>query len=222
MDNLHDLLSTKVDVLLGDDSDAPSPAPEAKSPPTQDLPQEESHTISTAQVAQIHSYLATIESAMTQIKSILGGEISSEPSTTTTIPKTHTPNFANVPQQGTTTQEGVFNGHAMVGSDGKSYPVPPNYASKSKLIEGDLLKVTVTPNGTLIYKQIGPIERERKVGELVLNDDGSYCVVCDSRPFSVLTAAITYHKGIPGNRVVILVPKDTPSKWAAVEYLADE
>ena len=29
--------------------------------------------------------------------------------------------------------EGVFDGQSMVGSDGKTYPVPANYASKSKL-----------------------------------------------------------------------------------------
>ena len=35
--------------------------------------------------------------------------------------------------------EGVFDGQTMIGPDGKSYPVPANYASKSKLIEGDIL-----------------------------------------------------------------------------------
>ena len=32
--------------------------------------------------------------------------------------------------------EGVFDGQTMVGPDGKNYPVPANYASKSKLVEG--------------------------------------------------------------------------------------
>ena len=36
--------------------------------------------------------------------------------------------------------EGVFDGQNMVGSDGKTYPVPANYASKSKLVQGDILK----------------------------------------------------------------------------------
>ena len=35
--------------------------------------------------------------------------------------------------------EGVFDGQNMVGSDGRQYIVPPNYASKSKLVEGDIL-----------------------------------------------------------------------------------
>lgn len=40
--------------------------------------------------------------------------------------------------------DGVFDGENMVGEDGNPYPVPPNYASKSKLVEGDLMRVTIT------------------------------------------------------------------------------
>jgi len=51
--------------------------------------------------------------------------------------------------------EGVFDGQNMVGSDGKIYPVPANYASKSKLVQGDILKLTIAEDGTFLYKQIG-------------------------------------------------------------------
>jgi len=51
--------------------------------------------------------------------------------------------------------EGVFDGQIMIGPDGKSYPVPANYASKSKLVEGDILKLTIADDGGFIYKQIG-------------------------------------------------------------------
>lgn len=53
--------------------------------------------------------------------------------------------------------EGVFDGQNMVGSDGKTYPVPANYASKSKLVQGDILKLTIADDGIFLYKQIGPI-----------------------------------------------------------------
>ena len=39
----------------------------------------------------------------------------------------------------------------------------------------------------------------------------------ENRRWSVLKASITYFKGEPGDEAVILVPKSTPSKWAAVE-----
>ena len=40
--------------------------------------------------------------------------------------------------------EGVFDGQNMIGPDGKQYPVPANYASKSKLVEGDVLNTNRT------------------------------------------------------------------------------
>ena len=52
--------------------------------------------------------------------------------------------------------EGVYDGQNMVGSDAKTYPVPANYASKSKLVQGDILKLTIADDGAFLYKQIGP------------------------------------------------------------------
>ena len=44
--------------------------------------------------------------------------------------------------------EGVFDGQTMHDNEGKSYPVPANYASKSKLVEGDILKLTIADDGS--------------------------------------------------------------------------
>lgn len=116
--------------------------------------------------------------------------------------------------------EGVFDGQAMVGSDGKSYSVPPNYASKSKLVEGDMLKLTITPRGSFIYKQIGPIERTRMMGVLGYDQTvGQYYAATDDKRWNVIRASVTYFKGEVGDEVVLLVPKDAPSKWAAVENI---
>src|SRR3989338_6572507 len=41
------------------------------------------------------------------------------------------------------TVEGIFDGQNMVDSHGQTYPVPANYASKSKLVEGDGMKLTI-------------------------------------------------------------------------------
>ncbi len=116
--------------------------------------------------------------------------------------------------------EGVFDGAQMVGSDGKTYAVPPNYASKSKLVEGDLMKLTITPRGSFIYKQIGPIERSRIVGSLGFDQtNGEFYVTSDDKRWSVIKASVTYYKGEHGDEVIILVPKAAPSKWAAVENI---
>lgn len=118
--------------------------------------------------------------------------------------------------------EGVFDGTRMVGADGAFYPVPPNYSSKSKLVEGDLMKLTITPTGSFIYKQIGPIKRRRIIGELLKRQDGDtilYDVLAQNHVYHVLSAAITYFKGEAGDEAAILVPESSPSKWAAVEYI---
>ncbi|MDO8260069.1 MAG: hypothetical protein Q7T50_01060, partial [Candidatus Magasanikbacteria bacterium] len=114
--------------------------------------------------------------------------------------------------------EGVFDGENMIGPDGKQYSMPANYASKSKLVEGDIMKLTITEKGTFVYKQIGPIERRRVVGIIVQSEGGNFYVVDESgRKWRVLTASITYYKGQVGDEAVILIPKDSDSKWAAVD-----
>lgn len=116
--------------------------------------------------------------------------------------------------------EGVFNGEKMIGSDGREHSVPPNYASKSKLVEGDMMKLTITNNGSFIFKQIGPIERKRIVGELVTNSDtDQWGVSADNKRYKVLTASVTFYKGKLGDEVVLLVPQDSESEWGAVENI---
>lgn len=116
--------------------------------------------------------------------------------------------------------EGVFDGQNMIGPDGKKYSIPANYASKSKLVEGDILKLTIDRQGNFIYKQIGPVERRRLIGVLVKDRErGDYVVLAGDKLFRVLLASITYYKGSENDEVVILVPKDADSKWAAVENI---
>jgi len=121
-------------------------------------------------------------------------------------------------ESGERIMEGVFNGQNMIGADGKEYIVPANYASKSKLVEGDILKLTINVRGNFLFKQIGPIERTRVVGTLQESEaGGGWCVNSGNKKWRVLTAPVTYFKGESGDEAVILIPKNTPSKWAAVE-----
>ena len=113
--------------------------------------------------------------------------------------------------------EGVFDGQNMVGPDGRMYPVPANYASKSKLVEGDVLKLTIAPDGSFIYKQIGPIERKRILGVLVQDEKGDYRIVAEGKSYKVLLASLTYYHAEPGDEVTLMVPSDQESAWAAVE-----
>jgi len=115
--------------------------------------------------------------------------------------------------------EGLFDGEKMVGQDGKIYDVPVNYASKSRLVEGDLLKLIITDAGTFIFKQINPIERRRVVGVLEESETGEYYVLADDRRWRVLDASVSYFKGEVGDEVVVIVPKNGSAKWGAVENI---
>lgn len=113
--------------------------------------------------------------------------------------------------------EGVFDGQNMVGSDGKTYPVPANYASKSKLVQGDILKLTIAEDGSFLYKQIGPIPRKQVVGTLKL-ENGHYFVDVGGKKYRVLLASVTYFKAKPGDQVSVNIPQDeVDAEWAALE-----
>jgi len=115
--------------------------------------------------------------------------------------------------------QGVFNGQNMVGSDGSEYPVPANYASKSKIVQGDTLKLTISEDGSFIYKQIGPIPRKKIMGVLSQDENGEYQVVADGKTYKVLLASITYFKGEVGDEVTLVVPVKGESEWAAIENI---
>lgn len=112
--------------------------------------------------------------------------------------------------------EGVFNGQEMIGPDKRNYPVPANYASKSKLIPGDVLKLTIQDDGSFIYKQIGPADRKKIVGTLTL-EDGQYKVLCKGKVYKVLLASVTYFRAEIGDKVTLVVPKIEDSEWGAIE-----
>lgn len=119
--------------------------------------------------------------------------------------------------------EGVFDGNSMIGSDGKQYTVPANYASKSKLVEGDILKLTITNNGSFIFKQIAPIERRRLIGTIEYDEmKHQYYASLNGKKWRLLTASVTYFKGEAGDEVVFIIPKNTASRWAAVENIIKE
>jgi hypothetical protein len=112
--------------------------------------------------------------------------------------------------------EGVFDGQNMIGPDNKVYSVPANYASKSKLIPGDILKLTITEDGTFLYKQIGPVERKKIIGTLTY-DEGQYRVIASGKSYKVLLASVTYFRAEIGDKVTIIVPELEDSEWAAIE-----
>lgn len=116
--------------------------------------------------------------------------------------------------------EGIFDGQQMISQEGEKYPVSPNYASKSQLVEGDKLKLTITPDGSFLYKQIEPVDRSRMTGELVIIGSKHY-VKTPKKKYQVLSAPVTYFKANPGDRLTVIIPKKGESNWAAVENVIE-
>ena len=122
-------------------------------------------------------------------------------------------------QEGQRIIEGVFDGQNMQGNDGEEYPIPPNYASKSKIVEGDVLKLTIETDGSLVYKQINPVERKRVVGTLVVDDQGNFGVQTPEKTYSILLASVTFYKAQEGDEVTILLPEHGDAQWGAVDHI---
>ena len=160
------------------------------------------------QIKRLKALIQEAETSLGAAKELLVSLVGDDPSATAAIKRDE--NLGKV-------IEGVFDGQNMVGSDGKTYPVPANYASKSKLVQGDILKLTIADDGAFLYKQIGPIPRKQVVGTLKL-EGGHYFVSVGTRDFRVLLASVTYFKAKPGDQVSVNVPEDdSQSEWAALE-----
>lgn len=112
--------------------------------------------------------------------------------------------------------EGIFDGQNMIDSLGQAYPIPANYASKSKLVEGDGMKLTITEEGKFIYKQIAPVERRTVIGVLI-QEDGQYKVLSEGKAYRILLASITFYRAEVGDQVTILIPKSDKATWGAIE-----
>lgn len=129
----------------------------------------------------------------------------------------------DIPEQsidGCTILEGVFDGRHMVASNGNQYAVPENYASKSKLVEGDILKLRINHDGTFTFKQINPTLRRRVRGCLYFDPETSqYYAAYNGKTWCVLTASVRYFQGDHNDEVIALIPQDGVSKWAAVENI---
>lgn len=181
----------------------------------------ETMTVAPAKASVLRSILKNVRASIDNAITLLDSEHGAHPQLKTEIGSSSTDpvNASNdTPKMDKEAFEGVFNGSAMVGADGKEYSVPPNYASKSKLVEGDMMKLYIGERGNFIFKQVGPIERQRLIGNISFEqENGQYMVLAAGRSWKVLKASVTYFKGEVGDETVILVPKNAPSKWAAVE-----
>lgn len=121
-------------------------------------------------------------------------------------------------EDGVQVVEWKFDGTFMQGNDGKMYPVPMNYASKTKLVPGDMLKLRIMEDGKLIYKVIGPAARKFLKAKLTKTEEGKFIALTeDNKTFSLNQAAVSFFKWDVGNEITIIVNGSEDSGFAAIE-----
>lgn len=112
--------------------------------------------------------------------------------------------------------EGVFDGTQMIADDGALYPVPENYASKSKLLEGDLLQLIKTPDGRNYFKQVSRVPRHIKNARLEhIEANHGLARTDDGRGYQILLAPLRFFRVNPGEQLTLEVP-EAGGTWAAV------
>lgn len=114
--------------------------------------------------------------------------------------------------------EWVFTGEWMLGTDGNTYPVPQNYASKSLLVQWSKLKATIEESGRIKYKIISEIPYESLVWVITKIGD-KYQISTENKSYNVLVAAITFHKCSIGDTVTIRVPEWKEATYAVIETI---
>lgn len=219
MDNNLNILGTDLQQILGDlEPTVPEvTAPEEK--PT------ESQSTQTLPVDKIIRGLQEVQRLSQELLSLLqNSEVNHFPPLSNFTRPNFTvaeANYSDNSQNGLgKILEGRFSGEKMIGDDGHEYNVPPNYASKSKLVTGDRMKLTITHSGAFIYKQIGPIERKRVIGALKFEPEHNrWTVESPEGTYRVLPASISFYKGKPGDEVILFVPEQAGAEWGAVDQL---
>lgn len=161
----------------------------------------------------IDSAMSTLKTADSMLRELTGVRDTSRERHTTKASSLGMGSYAGA---ATKVVEGVFDGQNMVDSLGQAYPIPANYASKSKLVEGDGMKLSITEEGKFIYKQIAPVERRTIIGVLI-QEDGQYKVLAEGKAYRILLASITFYRAEVGDQVTILIPKSDNANWGAIE-----
>src|SRR4030042_5328842 len=111
---------------------------------------------------------------------------------------------------------GVFDGQNMATEKGENFPVPENYASKSILVVGDILRI-VEDGGEKRFKQVEHVKRHKTNG-IITKKDGKWSVVTSEGSYRVLPASVAHYNGEVGDEALVQLPANNlQTTWAAVE-----
>lgn len=94
------------------------------------------------------------------------------------------------------------------GDDGKTYPISANYVSKSRLLIGDTLKLTLDDRG-ISYKQIELVPRRTVIAIVQVSADSEkyYAVTISGEAYEIPFASASFYKLRNGDEVVVIIPR---------------
>lgn len=113
---------------------------------------------------------------------------------------------------------GTFNGQHFVSEEGVEYVISSNYVSKSCLVNGDKLRLQITSDGELIYKQIKLIDRKGLIGTLHKSEKGFY-IETEEGIFKIISASSSYMKASEGDKAIVMVPRDLKTEFGALKAI---
>lgn len=101
---------------------------------------------------------------------------------------------------------GQYDGFYVTTEDGQKHEVPPTYASKSRVVFGDTLKIL--KNGDRVYfEHLNKVPRKELSG-ILTKKEGSWHFLSHSGVYKVLDVAVEYYKGKELDEAIALVPED--------------
>lgn len=113
---------------------------------------------------------------------------------------------------------GTFDGTYMTTLDGRKFPVPEGYASKTKLIFGDRLKM-IEEGGQRHFKQIEPVRRTF-VNGILSQKEGRFVAVTADGSYRLLQSSLRYYGGGEGDEVRIILPEGNKhAPFAAIDSI---
>lgn len=113
---------------------------------------------------------------------------------------------------------GSYNGSQMVAEDGTAYDVPSNYAAKTKLVFGDVLKL-IDEDGKKLFKQIDRVDRT-KVEGILTKKEGEWYLLTDRGSYKVSDTAAEFQGAQLNSEATAFIPKNNlEAPFAAIDQV---
>lgn len=100
---------------------------------------------------------------------------------------------------------GTLGRDGFLGEDGRVYPVPVNYISKSKLLFGDTLKLIISEHG-FQYKQIKLIARKNSLVKISEDSYKHYAITQTGESYEIPRATVSFYSLRSGDEAIAVLP----------------